>query len=279
MTNEQKLQKTLHQLETARRSLDELQARLAQSQKMASLGTLLAGVAHELNTPIGALRSMHQSMTQALQRLKNTLNEAYAASPEKLASMQKSLAAIDEANAVISSASERIARVALLLRNRARAGTVERSRIDINLAIADALALMSYDLTPDIQVIREFGPLPEITGYAPQLDQVFLNLLVNARQAIEKEGWIRVRTFVRGDRVAVVISDSGCGIPKENLARVFEPGFTTRGASSGMGLGLYICRQIVTAHGGEITVSSAPGSGSEVSVFLPVDPGPSQDVR
>lgn len=273
MTNEQKLQETLRQLEIAQRSMDELQARLARSQKMAALGTLVASVAHELNTPIGALRSMHQSTVQAVQQLKRTLNEAYAAAPDKLAAIQKSLSVIDEAHAVISSAADRIARVALLLRDRGRAGTAERTPVNINLAIADALTLLSYDWPPDIQVIRELGSLPTVMGDASQLDQVLLNILMNARQAIAKEGWIRVRTSVQGDRVIVAISDSGCGIPEENLAQLFEPGFTTRGASSGMGLGLYICRQIVSAHGGEIAVSSTPGTGSEFTIALPADSG------
>jgi signal transduction histidine kinase len=157
------------------------------------------------------------------------------------------------------------------LRSFARLDQAELKRADIHEGLEDTLALIHHELKHTIVVKREYGNIPPISCYPGRLNQVFLNLLNNARQAIRGKGEIGIRTFVREERVHIVVSDTGSGISPENLRKIFDPGFTTKGVGVGTGLGLSICYQIVRDHRGEIRVESEPGKGATFTVILPMD--------
>jgi two-component system NtrC family sensor kinase len=147
----------------------------------------------------------------------------------------------------------------------------ERAFVDVNALLDSALRVSRPQLPPNARLERVFSDVPHVRASARHLQQVFLNLLTNACQAIGPEGTIRVQTSRTHDGVRVRVSDDGCGMAPEVLERVFDPFFTTKGVGEGTGLGLAICYQIVRSHGGEIAIESAPGEGTRVDVRLPAD--------
>jgi len=165
---------------------------------------------------------------------------------------------------------ERVAKIVLDLKNFARADEAERKYADINQGIVSTLNIVWNELKYKATVTKELGDIPEIECYPMQLNQVFMNLLVNSAQAILEKGEIRIKTYVRDDEVVVEVSDTGIGISQEHLNRLFEPFFTTKPVGKGTGLGLSIAYGIVKKHGGAIEVESEPGKGSLFRVRLPV---------
>ena len=259
------------ELEKANQELRETQSQLVQSEKMASLGNLVAGIAHEINTPVGAINSMQDTLMRAVEKLKDTLASTFSEEYNENRAMQASLKVILDANRVIATGTERVTGIVRSLRRFARLDEAELKEVDIHEAIDNTLTLVHHDLKNRIEVVKEYGDIPPIVCYPSRLNQVFLNLLVNASHAIEGEGEIRIRTFLQDDRVRVSIQDSGVGIPQENLDKVFDPGFTTKGVGVGTGLGLSICYQIVQDHRGKIQVKSEVGKGTTFTVILPTD--------
>jgi two-component system NtrC family sensor kinase len=163
----------------------------------------------------------------------------------------------------------RMRQLVMSLRSFGRPDMAQRDRVDLHETIDAALALLRHELKDRVEVRREYGSLPLLDCYPQQLSQAFMNLLLNAVQAIPGRGSIMVRTLIDGGGVMVEIEDTGAGIPVEHVARIFEPGFTTKGARVGMGLGLLITQQIVDQHGGRIAVRSTPGVGTTFTVHLP----------
>lgn len=255
-------QKVIERTEELRRT----QMRLAQSERMASLSRLVAGVAHEMNNPVGAVQSIAESMTTAVERLKTKArdnNDAIEAEWERF------FAFAEDAGRVLRAGTKKITHVVEDLRKFARLDEAVLQRTDLNNELDETVNLLRGILKPGVEVRREFGELPEILCYPAQLNQVFLNLLVNANDAVGERGTIVLGTAARDGRVRIEIGDDGGGIPEEYVEKVFEPGFTTKGAGVGTGLGLAICYRIVQEHGGEITVSSAVGKGSTFTIDLP----------
>ncbi|UCD63479.1 MAG: hypothetical protein JSW34_12135 [Candidatus Zixiibacteriota bacterium] len=275
------LEKAHAELEEAHRDLHDTQAQLIQSEKMASLGQLVAGVAHEINNPIGAISSMNNTLTKAVDRLKEQLTaSASVGESDTAGDTSKMLAAIDDANKVISSGTERVTDIVSRLRSFARLDEAELKRVDIHECLEDTLALIRHELKHNITVLREYADLPEISCFPKRLNQVLLNILINARQAIEGKGEIRISTGGVGEgQVFVAIEDTGPGIPPANLDKIFDPGFTTKGAGIGTGLGLSICYQIIKDHRGDIRVESELGRGTKFTVILPVDLEKRIDIR
>jgi PAS domain S-box-containing protein len=265
------MKEVLEDLARANRELRDTQSQLVQSEKMASLGSLVAGIAHEINTPVGAIGSMHDTLVRALRKLEGTLNEEHPGIVDSSPSLQSALKLVQEANRVIESGTQRVTEIVRRLRSFARLDQAELKRADIHEGLEDTLALIHHELKHTIVVKREYGNIPPISCYPGRLNQVFLNLLNNARQAIRGKGEIGIRTFVREERVHIVVSDTGSGISPENLRKIFDPGFTTKGVGVGTGLGLSICYQIVRDHRGEIRVESEPGKGATFTVILPMD--------
>ena len=251
------------QVDKRTRELRDAQAALVQSEKMAALGTLVAGVSHEVNTPLGAMQSATGTLASAIARL----GEALGSEIERPVRRAKSAA--EGALDVLSTAGQRIDEVLGRLRAFSRLDEGERKRADLHEGIEAALLLLTHRLS-DVEIVRDFGELPTIECAPRQINQVFFNLLLNAVDALAGGGKITIRTRVVNGEASVSIADDGPGIPAEILPRVFDPGFTTRGVGVGAGLGLAISYRVASDHGGRIDIASEPGAGTTVTVALPI---------
>jgi PAS domain S-box-containing protein len=265
------IKRALTDLADTNRELRQTQAHLVQSEKMASLGGLVAGIAHEINTPVGAMTSMHDTLMRAIAKLKEHLKETNPGAFEKDERLKSLFAMIDESNQVIRSGASRVAEIVRRLRSFARLDEAELKKVDVHEGLEDTLTLVHHEIKHNIQIVRDYGTLPVMSVFPSRLNQVFLNLINNARQAIHNKGTITLRTWVEDKTAAIAITDDGVGIPKENLSRVFDPGFTTKGVGIGTGLGLSICYQIVKDHRGRIDVESEVGKGATFTVRIPTN--------
>ena len=247
------------------------QAQLVQSEKMAALGHLVAGVAHEINTPLGALKSNNDLQIRSIDKIKSILHDegSQHVSPE----LDKLLEVVDRVNGVSKEALDRIVAIVTSLRKFARLDEAERDLIDLHEGLDSTLNLVHHELKNRITVHKEYAELPTVYCFPNQINQVFMNILVNAGQAIEGKGDIYVKTSRRNDTAVVEFRDTGKGIPKENIDRIFDPGFTTKGSGIGTGLGLSIVYQIIKDHDGEIEVESEVGKGTTVRILLPIKSG------
>lgn len=247
------------------------QSQLVQSEKMAALGHLVAGVAHEINTPLGALKSNNDLLIRALAKLK-----AIVEAPETPCDIREDqglariMSSIEDLNSINKNAMERIVSIVRSLRKFARLDEAERDKVDLHEGLESTLTLVHHELKNRIDVHKNYGKLPLITCYPNQINQVFMNILVNASQAIEGRGEIFVDTYTQDDNVVVEIRDTGKGVPSEDLERIFDPGFTTKGSGVGTGLGLSIVYQIVQDHKGSIEVTSEVGKGTTFRIILPI---------
>jgi signal transduction histidine kinase len=243
------------QLQTNLERLKETQAQLIQADKLKALGTLLSGMAHELNNPLSTI----QLSVQLLKR-QHALPEAVRRRMD-----------------VVEEECERAARIIRELLVFARRKPPERKRVDVNEVAQAALTLQAPELElRGIRVAAELSPLPHIWGDAHQLQQVLLNLFANAAHAIRSRpdgGVLTVRSREQGGGVVIDVEDNGPGIPPENLSRVFDPFFTTKGVGEGTGLGLSLSIGIVEAHGGSMTIQNLPTAGVRVTIKLPVGEG------
>lgn len=252
-----------------------LKAQLFESEKMAALGNLVAGIAHEINTPVGAIGSMHSTLRAALAKLRTALEQRLAKPLEEDAQLSRLISIVEEANRVVADGVERVTTLVGRLRSFARRDEEARVATNLEEALEDTLALLHHELKYGIEVVRDYAGLPVVDCYPGQLKQVFLNLLVNARQAIGKrKGRITVATRRVDDTVEISITDDGPGIAAEHLPRLFDAGFTTKGVAVGTGLGLAICQQLVARHGGSIEVESESCQGASFTVVLPWSPAP-----
>jgi two-component system NtrC family sensor kinase len=249
------------------RELRDTQAQLVQSEKMASLGKLVAGVAHELNTPLAAVSSSRDSMAKGTHRIRRILTTEFPAAAEH-EPLTRALEVVDRAGDSIDGGAERIDGIVTRLRSFARLDQADHQTSSVEDCIRDALALLEPTLGP-VAVERSFASTPALRCSPAQLNQAFLNVLTNAAESMER-GTIRVATAATDDTVTITIEDEGHGIAPDHLARVFDPGFTTRGVGVGTGLGLPIAYRIITDHGGTITLDSHEGRGTTATIALPV---------
>jgi signal transduction histidine kinase len=244
-----------------RRALGELrttQGRLVQHAKMAALGQLVAGVAHEINTPLAAVVNNNDLFIRIFHRMREGRIE------------ERDLAAVEDLSKVTRLACARMSDIVRTLRTFARLDEADVKSVDVHEGIESTLVLIAHLTKSGISVERRYGELPRVECHPNQINQVLMNLCVNACQAMGDRGTLTITTRALGDAVEVRIKDSGVGIPSDKLSRIFDPGFTTKGAPLGTGLGLSIVYQIVEGHGGEISVESEPGAGTEFTVRLPV---------
>ncbi|HKJ91559.1 MAG TPA: ATP-binding protein [Longimicrobiales bacterium] len=256
------------QLEQAYQDLRNAQAELVGSAKMATLGQLVAGIAHEINTPLGALNSNYDVIRRALDRLQKILADEVV-DEDELEDVRRIVKAIDGVEATNDLAVARMVQLVSSLRSFGRPDRSEIDRVDLHEGIESTLQILRHELKK-IEVRKEFGELPVVECYPGQLNQVFMNLLVNAVHAMPDGGTITVRTWGEDGRAVVQVEDTGVGISGPNLKYIFEPGFTTKGHRVGMGMGLLIVRQIIDRHGGRITVDSEPGRGTTFTISLPL---------
>jgi signal transduction histidine kinase len=257
----------IEQLERKNRELKEAQTQLVQSAKLAAMGQLVAGVAHEINTPLGTINSNLDVTARALKILREEMTDRHDGPSEK---SQKMLATLDSLMDVNQLACARIIRIVRDLKNFARLDEADFKEVNINENIESTLSLLQHELRERIRVIKEFSELPLVPCYPNRLNQVFMNLLVNAIQAITGKGEIRIRTSLDSLRVHIAISDSGSGIRQEHLEKIFDPGFTTKGVGIGTGLGLSISARIMQDHRGSISVQSEVGRGTTFVISLPL---------
>ena len=265
-----RVEKRTAQLAATNQDLRETQAQLIQSEKMAALGTLVAGIAHEINTPVGAINSMHNTLVRAIEKLKQICEADFPDALTENRKLVSTLKVIEDANRVIASGSERVTTIVKRLRSFARLDEAELKEASIEEGIEDTLVLIHHEIKHHINLEKDYGELPLISCYPGKLNQVFLNLLINAKQAVGEDGTIKIATRHEAQNVIISIADNGVGIPEENLQRIFDPGFTTKGVGVGTGLGLSIVYQIIREdHRGDITVKSKIGEGTTFTISLP----------
>lgn len=265
------IKKALTALADMNQELRQAQAQLVQSEKMASLGSLVAGIAHEINTPVGAMTSMHDTLSRGVEKMKAHLKAKDAEAFEADAKLNSLFEVIDSSNKVIQTASSRVGEIVRRLRSFARLDEAELKKVDIHEGLEDSLTLVHHEIKHHIEVAKEFGQVPPISVYPSRLNQVFLNLMNNARQAIKEKGTITIRTGVEDGMAFVRVTDDGVGIGEENLKKIFDPGFTTKGVGVGTGLGLSICYQIIQDHRGKIDVTSTVGKGTTFTLRIPLN--------
>ena len=274
----------LKQQELMRR-LEETHQQLLQSEKMASIGQLAAGVAHEINNPIGFVSSnlgTLRAYVADLMRLVD-LYEAHdsqlnAVSGDAAAAVSRLKQEIDldflredivKLIAESKDGADRVRRIVSDLRDYSRPGEEEWQVVDLHAGLESTLNVVCNEIKYKAEVRRDYGDVPHVECQASQLNQVFMNLLVNAAQSIASHGLITIRTGGKEGWVHVSIADTGQGIPPENLGRIFDPFFTTKPVGSGTGLGLSVSYGIVKKHGGRIEVESELGKGTVFTVWLP----------
>jgi signal transduction histidine kinase len=248
---------------------------------MASVGQLVAGVAHELNNPIGFVYSNVTTLEDFVRRLRAML-EAYRAAPLPDADRTRlqgewdarkvdyALKYLDSMIQGIREGAERARKIVRDLRVFARTQDDVWQSVDLHEELESSLTLLNHLLKDRVEVHRKYGDLPEVECIRSQIDQVFLNLLANAAQAIAGPGAITIETRRDGPAAVIAIADTGSGIPSEIMGRLFDPFFTTKPVGEGTGLGLSISYEIVKKHGGEIRAESPPGGGAVFTVRIPL---------
>lgn len=239
-------------------------------EKFILLGTLAAGLAHEINTPLAAIRCNEETLEHAFHKLEELLDkDGKPGARDLLGLVRETL----ETNRL---ACAKLGEITRGVRNFVRTDDVWK-KIGLPQILDDALTLAGHELKGRIHVTKEFGSTPEIDCFPNQLVQVFVNLLVNAAQAIQGPGEIRIRTGQDGEHVHAAISDNGPGMTAEVQSQIFNLGFTTKERGVGTGLGLPICRKIIDNHRGRIEIESRPGMGTTFTIVLPVTQAPERN--
>ena len=279
------LQERINQLDAMNHQLEEAQNQLLQQDKMASIGQLAAGVAHEINNPIGFVSSNLNSLRQyvtGLLDLSEACDAAVAAPGDATAAaaLTKKREEVEieflreDLPLLLDECAEGLGRVKKIvqdLKDFSRAGAEDEWQwTDLHRGLDSTLNIVNNEIKYKAKVVKEYGTLPEIECLPSQLNQVFMNLLVNAAHAIEGQGTITVRSGADENELWVEVADSGSGIAPENLKRIFEPFFTTKPVGKGTGLGLSLSYSIVQKHGGRIEVDSELGRGTAFRVTLPL---------
>lgn len=248
----QKNIQTVKELKHTLKELKDTQLQLINSEKMASLGQLVAGVAHEINTPVASIKSNNGLLAKLIPQITD---------PEIADIMQ-------EINQIDNEAIQRISNMVYSLKKFVRLDEAELQEADINKELDLTLDLIRHETKNRIEIVKSYGNLPLIRCYPNMLNQVFTNILINACQAIEGKGTITISTNYQGETLTVSIKDTGKGISKDEISKIFTVGYTTKGVGVGTGLGLAICSKIIEKHKGEIIVNSEVGKGSEFIITI-----------
>jgi len=244
--------KTVKELKTTLQELKETQVQLIHSEKMASLGQLIAGVAHEINTPVASIKSNNSIIKKIIQKLdKNEHTDT-----------------LEEINNLDAQAINRINNIVISLKKFVRLDEAELQEADINSELDITLDLIRHETKNKIEIIKNYGNLPPVKCYPNMLNQVFTNILINACQAIETTGTIDITTFAETDKITIKIKDTGIGIAQDQIDKIFTAGYTTKGVGVGTGLGLAICAKIIEKHNGEIIVNSELGIGTCFTITI-----------
>jgi signal transduction histidine kinase len=274
------------ELATAYEELKTAEAQLLQQEKMAGIGQLAAGIAHEINNPmgfiqsnLGTLKNYGETLKEYVQDLDLMANKYPEIERAHLADLRSMLdidfvfedmpTLIDESVA----GAKRVRDIVQALKSFSHVDEAEVQQINLNDCIESTIATTENTLRAKATVVREYGELPDIECRPHLLSQLFLNLLLNAAHAIATHGEIRIKTRREGDSVIATVSDTGCGIPPEIVGRIFEPFFTTKPVGQGTGLGLSVAYDVVKKHNGKIDVQSTVGTGTTFTIRLPITTG------
>lgn len=276
------------ELEQAHRDLKEAQGKLVQSEKLATVGQLAAGVAHEINNPIGFITSnlgTLKTYAAVMSQLIIGYRKYAAGSPDQpensalleklrqLESEEDIEFILDDIEGLLADSvdgSRRVKEIVQGLKSFSRVDDAESSEQDLHQGLESTLKVVANEIKYKCDVVKQYGDLPHVPCNLAKINQVFMNLLVNAAQAMEERGTITITTSVDDDFAVVAIQDTGSGIPAEKIDSIFDPFFTTKPIGSGTGLGLSISYGIVQEHGGEIEVDSEVGVGTTFAVRLPL---------
>ncbi len=267
------------------------QAQIIHTTKLASLGQMVAGVAHEMNTPLGFVRSNVEVVGEMLEEYA-VVSNAMAQSIDavvRAADMPSFKAArlgafearqkfssnesLRDSRELLRDAYDGLTQLSNLVVNLKGFSRVDRDgmdSVDLNECLESALMIAAHQLRDRVKVIKHFGELPKVKCVPSQINQVFLNLITNAGQAVGENGTLEITSRRVGSRVEVAFSDTGHGIPADVLPKIFDPFFTTKPVGEGTGLGLSIVHKIIKSHGGDIKVTSTPGNGTEFVVSFAV---------
>ena len=245
------------QLEETLKELKETQIQLINSEKLASLGQLIAGVAHEINTPLASINSNNAIIEKLIKRIETSLSDS--------ATIQM----FSEINKIDKEAIKRISKIVTSLKQFVRLDEAELQNANINKELDLTLDLIRHETKNKIEIEKVYGDIREIKCYPNMLNQVFMNILINACQSIEQTGKITITTIDDKTHLIIKIKDTGCGIKPEHKDKVFQAGFTSKGVGVGTGLGLAITKKIVEKHNGNIDFISKVGSGTEFTIKIP----------
>lgn len=243
----------VRELKQALDELKETQLQLINSEKMASLGQLVAGIAHEINTPVASIKANNDILTKLVSKIED----------DDIKQM------FNQVNNIDKEAIDRISKIVVSLKKFVRLDEAELQEADINKEMDLTLEIIRHETKNKVEIEKHYGNIPLIKCYPNMLNQVFTNILVNACQAIETTGKITITTDVKDNMLEVRIKDNGKGISKENLNKIFTAGYTTKGVGVGTGLGLAISQKIIDKHKGKIRAISENGVGSEFIITLP----------
>jgi two-component system, NtrC family, sensor kinase len=256
------------ELQAAYRELQATQAQLVQSAKMASLGELVAGVAHEINNPLAFVLSHLDTARKCLEQFRGDVRETVPTRAEEL--WQRAHSRLSETELGLG----RIRDLVLKLRTFSRLDEGERKRVSISECIDSVLTILGHRLKDEIQVVTELKPPDRLDCFPSLLNQVLLNLVANSIDAIEGKGVITINAGAEGEMFVITVADTGSGIPADVRDRVLEPFFTTKPVGQGTGLGLSIAYSIVKKHQGTLELGDAPGGGALAIIRIPLEMGP-----
>jgi signal transduction histidine kinase len=291
------LQRTMENLKQANREIKETQAQLLQQEKMASIGQLAAGVAHEINNPIGFVHSNLSVLEEyisdlteffnAYKALKSAIEKGDKAGVAKglreLLAVEKKIDLnfiMDDIEKVVRESLDGAERVKVIVQDLKDFSHIDQAEVkffNVNEGLESTLNIVWNEIKYKARVEKDYGEVPEIRCFPMQLNQVFMNLLVNAAQAIDKNGVIRIKTFSTDTHVVIQISDNGSGIPEEIRNKIFDPFFTTKDVGKGTGLGLSTAYSIIKKHNGDIEVESEVGKGTCFTIRLPLEGVPEKE--
>jgi len=252
------------ELINSKNKIQQQQGQLIQSEKMASVGMLTAAITHEINTPMGAINSNAQLEDMVLESI---AGNRIIQEDEELSSLFARLKEVNDINLI---ACDRIIEIIKSLKSFSRLDQAEFQEANINDGIKSVLVLTRNLLKNRITVHEDYAELPMVKCFPGQLNQVIMNIVVNASQAIEGEGDLYIRTYQSENNVYIAIKDTGIGIRQEDISKLFDPGYTTKGVGVGLGLGLYLSYNIMQGHKGDITVNSEVGKGAEFILRIPM---------
>lgn len=284
MDRTHELSKKNLQIKRAYKELKDTQSMVVHNEKMRSLGQLVAGVAHELNNPINFiygnlahLKNYSNDLIEIISKYEKVQKQIAENQFEEVEKFKKEIDyefLQEDISALIKSCidgAERSKQIVIDLKNFSRLDEAVVKEIDIHDGIDSALNILNNKYKDRVQVIKEYGEIPQVMCYAGQLNQVFMNVLDNASQAINGEGNVYVRTKAEGSDVVIEFEDTGAGIDEDVLPRIFDPFFTTKDVGEGTGLGLSICYKIIKSHNGKMEVESTKGKGTKFIIKIPIN--------